>query len=203
VVSIGEQRWMTENLRTTHYADGNEIPLVPDPLSWISAGSTGTYARCAYENNATSAAIYGYLYNWYAATDPHGICPQGWHVPTDGEWTQLETTLGMPTVELDQFGVAPGEAQDVGGRLKSTSALWQAPNLGATDASGFSSLPSVYRSGSTGDFQALTVSGTWWSATVGEDNGLSLSRSLNNDGVGIQRTISPKGRGFCVRCLQD
>jgi len=203
VIPIGNQYWMTENLRTTRYADGTAIPLTEDVSSWIAAGTAGTEALCAYENNATNAAVYGFLYNWYATTSAHHICPLGWHVPSDLEWKRLETAMGMPPDELDQLSVARGTAQNVGGRLKSTSTLWQAPNVGATNASGFSGLASGYRSGSTGGFESLTRFGMWWSSTSGEDPSVALSRTLHQDYVGVQRIGSPKGRGFCLRCIQD
>lgn len=197
VVSIGDQCWMAENLRTTHYADGTEIPLAFPPLSWVDAGTASAHARCAYQNSATNTAIYGYLYNWYAATNPHGICPQGWHVPTDAEWQRLVMALGAGELALD------GEAQNVGGRLKSTSTLWQQPNFGATNASGFTGLPGGYRNGSSGDFSALGYFGVWWSTTGGGNPDIALYLRLNNDYVGVTRNSQSKTHGYCLRCLQD
>ena len=91
VVEIGDQCWFAENLRTTVYADGSAIPEETDNTAWAGL-STG--ARCDYDNDASNVATYGRLYNWYAATDAAELCPTGWHVPTDDEWTALETYLG-------------------------------------------------------------------------------------------------------------
>ena len=91
VVQIGSQCWFSENLRTTIYADGSGVPEVTGNAAWTGL-STG--ARCDYENDASSALTYGRLYNWYAVNNGSGLCPSGWHVPTDGEWTALETYLG-------------------------------------------------------------------------------------------------------------
>ena len=107
VVEIGDQCWFAENLRTTVYADGSAIPEETDNTAWAGL-STG--ARCDYDNDASNVATYGRLYNWYAATDAAELCPTGWHVPTDDEWTALETYLG-----------ANGHSGTEGTALKSTS----------------------------------------------------------------------------------
>ena len=107
VVEIGDQCWFAENLRTTVYADGSAIPEETDNTAWAGL-STG--ARCDYDNDASNVATYGRLYNWYAATDAAELCPTGWHVPTDDEWTALETYLG-----------ANGHSGTEGAALKSTS----------------------------------------------------------------------------------
>ena len=87
VVEIGDQCWFAENLRTTTYADGTGISEVTDGVAW---GELIVGARCDYNNDASNVATYGRLYNWYAVVNARGLCPSGWHVPTDGEWTQLE-----------------------------------------------------------------------------------------------------------------
>ena len=96
VVEIGDQCWFAENLRTTVYADGSAIPEETDNTAWLGL-STG--ARCDYDNDASNVATYGRLYNWYAATDAAELCPTGWHVPIDDEWTALETYL-VPTATV-------------------------------------------------------------------------------------------------------
>ncbi|MCH1574902.1 MAG: fibrobacter succinogenes major paralogous domain-containing protein, partial [Flavobacteriales bacterium] len=124
-VEIGDQCWFSENLRTTVYADGTAIPEVTDGTAW-SGLSTG--ARCDYGNDASNVATYGRLYNWYSATVAAGLCPTGWHVPTDDEWTALVTYLG-----------ANGHSGAEGTALKSTSG-WSGSGNG-TDDFGFSALP--------------------------------------------------------------
>ena len=129
VVEIGDQCWFAENLRTTVYADGSAIPEVTDNTAW-SGLSTG--ARCDYDNDASNVATYGRMYNWYAASDAAELCPTGWHVPTDEEWTALETYVG-----------ANGHSGAEGAALKSTSG-WNNSGNG-TDDFGFSALPGGYR----------------------------------------------------------
>ena len=125
VVEIGDQCWFAENLRTTVYADGSAIPEETDNTAWAGL-STG--ARCDYDNDASNVATYGRLYNWYAATDAAELCPTGWHVPTDDEWTALETYLG-----------ANGHSGTEGAALKADIRLGSGGN--GTDDFGFSALP--------------------------------------------------------------
>ena len=125
VVEIGDQCWFAENLRTTVYADGSAILEVTDNTAWAGL-STG--ARCDYDNDASNVATYGRLYNWYAATNASELCPTGWHVPTDDEWTALETYVG-----------ANGHSGTEGAALKAASG-WESGGNG-TDDFGFSALP--------------------------------------------------------------
>jgi len=126
-VSIGTQVWMKENLKVTRYRNGDIItPTNPATLD-ISGESAPKY-QWAYNGDEGNVAVYGRLYTWYAATDLRNVCPSGWHLPTDTEWTTLTTFLGG-------FKVA-------GGKLKETgSAHWQSPSTGATNQSGFTALP--------------------------------------------------------------
>ncbi|HRH69013.1 MAG TPA: FISUMP domain-containing protein [Flavobacteriales bacterium] len=195
-VQIGGQCWMAENLRTATYRDGSDIPNVTGNTAWAQLNSG---AWCNYNNSPANDAIYGKLYNWYAASNPN-ICPQGWHVPTDAEWQQLESALGMPAGELGQTGLRGG-AQNVGGKMKTTT-LWNAPNTGATNESGFSGLPGGIRFFSDGAFSSLGYSGYWWSAS---ESGAETAwfRNLTYDLVGIYRNNNLKWNGFCLRCVRD
>jgi len=200
VVRIGEQCWMGTNLRTTHYSDGSAIPNVTNDNAWLQVGATGAWSN--YENSTAHGATYGKLYNWYAATDQRGVCPMGWHVATDAEWKQLESALGMPANELNSAGTR-GEAQNVGGMLKSTS-VWNTPNTGATNETGFSGLPGGARGGfSEGTFFNLGTHGEWWtSSNYGEFN-FAVRRQLRHSNGGIGRFGYYKGNGYCIRCLRD
>lgn len=198
-VLFGDQCWMAANLKVAHYSDGSEIPNVTDNTAWRFL-NTGAWSN--YENNTGYGATYGKLYNWFAAMDPRGICPQGWHVPTDADWKVLESTLGMPATELNDPGVR-GEAQNVGGRMKSTS-LWNAPNGGATNESGFSGLPGGARDGfSTGDFYSLGDYGNWWTSTDHGQFNYAWYRRLSYFNTGISRSGYYKRNGHCIRCVQD
>ncbi len=196
VVQVGNQCWMAANLRTTRYRDGSTIPHVTDNTAWTQL-STGAW--CNYDNNPGHDATYGKLYNWYAAANPN-ICPQGWHMPTDAEWQQLELALGMPAAELNSPGWR-GVVQNVGGNMKATT-LWNAPNIGATNESGFSGLPGGLRYSYDGYFYSLGNDGDWWSAS---ESGAEYAwyRHLSNLNAGIYRNLNNERSGFCVRCLRD
>jgi uncharacterized protein (TIGR02145 family) len=183
VVEIGEQCWFAENLRTTDYADGSAIPEVTDDATW-SGLSSG--ARSDYDNDASNALTYGRLYNWYAVANGSGLCPSGWHVPTDEEWTALETYLG-----------ANGHSGTEGTALKSTSG-WNSGN--GTDDFGFSALPGGrrYYEGFFGDAGS---SGLWWSSSP--SGGDAWSRFLYYGNPDIYRYASAPRFGFSVRCLRD
>ena len=185
VVEIGDQCWFAENLRTTVYADGAAIPEVTDNTAWTGL-STG--ARCDYNNDASNVATYGRLYNWYAATDDSELCPTGWHVPTDGEWTALETYLG-----------ANGHGGTEGTALKSTSG-WNSGGNG-TDDFGFSALPGGLRSSFNGYFLYAGYHGNWWSSSP--SIGLAWNRYLDYDNPDIGRGRDGHRAGFSVRCLRD
>ncbi|MBU6331934.1 MAG: hypothetical protein KGQ80_05920, partial [Bacteroidetes bacterium] len=137
-VQIGTQCWTQSNLKVTKYRNGDIIPTGLSNAQW---GSTTSGAYAIFNNDPVNDALYGKLYNWYAVTDSRGLCPTGWHVPTDGEWTTLTTFLGGESV--------------AGGAMKSTATQptpggWNAPNTGATNSSGFTGLPGGYRASGGG-----------------------------------------------------
>ncbi len=195
-VQIGGQCWMAENLRTTTYNDGNPIPQVTEDDAWIFLNS-GAWSN--YENNAGYDASYGKLYNWYAAANPN-MCPQGWHVPSDAEWQQLELALGMPASEVNIVGYR-GAAQNVGGKMKTTT-LWEAPNTGATNESGFSGLPGGGRYSVGFGFINLGFYGTLGSTSESGAEG-ALGRDLVYDDAGVGRGDYNKTDGTCLRCVRD
>ncbi len=189
-VQIGTQVWMKENLRTINYRYGLEIPNVTNLTQWASL-STGAY--CWYDNDpATNKDIYGALYNWFAVNTGN-LCPIGWHVPTEADWTTLITFLGGE-------GVA-------GGKLKETGIThWASPNTGATDESGFTALPGACRfTGTSLDpqgFAGIKSGGIWWSATEFDAN-TALARSIVfNDSKTFKGNVS-KNIGNSVRCLKN
>ncbi len=145
-VQIGTQVWMKENLKVSRYRNGDPIPTNLSNSAW-QAATTGAYA--IYNNNAANDTTFGKLYNWYAVADSRNLCPAGWHVPSDAEWTTLEDYLGGGLV--------------AGGKMKTTTD-WQSPNTGATNESGFSGLPGGLRDGS-GSYYNVGYFGYWWSST--------------------------------------
>ncbi len=196
-VTIGTQVWMKENLKVSKYRNGDPIPTNLTDAAW-QASTSGAFA--IYNNDAANNTTYGKLYNWYAVSDSRNLCPVGWHVPSDAEWKTLEISLGMSASDADLSGVR-GSAQNVGGKLKSTSTLWNAPNTGATNESGFSGLPGRNR-GSNGTYGNVGNYGFWWSSTE-DSTALAWGRDLNYSDGSSYRDNYNKRNGFSVRCLRD
>ncbi|MBH49328.1 MAG: hypothetical protein CMG69_01050 [Candidatus Marinimicrobia bacterium] len=189
-VQIGNQLWIAENLKVTHYNDGSEIPTGYSNNEWSSL-STGAYA--VYGDNESNADTYGYLYNWYTVDDSRGVCPEGWHVPTDGEYSELTNYLGS----------------NWGGKLKECtegscpeSEYWNYhPNSGATNESGFTALPGSRRL-SDGNYLHMGNFGFFWSSTENGSNS-AWCRELKYQYSGIYRYTSGRESGFSVRCIRD
>ena len=181
-VVIGDQCWFAENLRTTQYADGSAIPEVTDASAWAA---TTDGARGAYNDDAGNLATYGYLYNWYAVDSAAGLCPTGWHVPTDAEWTTL--TDGLEGVIV------------AGGAMKSSAS--DTPSWDGTNTSGFSGLPGGNRS-NEGYFAFVGTNGYWWSSTPSSSN--AVRRLLFSNSDVINRNVNVDRRvGYSVRCVRD
>ena len=195
-IKIGNQWWMAENLKVTHYRDGDSIPNVTDGPTWRGL-TTGAY--CEYDNDADSVATYGRLYNWYAVADVRNIAPPGWHVASDAEWKQLEMYLGMSQPEADQTG---WRGTDEGGKLKeSGTSHWISPNTGATNETGFTGLPGGYRY-LGGLYYDIGVHAVFWSSTE-NGSGFAWCRNLGNVYSGVHRYDGGKEDGFSVRCVKD
>lgn len=183
-IVIGTQTWMAENLKTTRYRNGNPITTNLSNAAWQNT-SSGAYD--VYNFDAANNSTYGKLYNWYAVADPRGLCPAGWHVPTDAEWTTLENFLGGASV--------------AGVKLKSTSTIWNSPNTGATNESGFSGLPGGLRN-IFGSCYNIGNDGYWWSSTENSST-LAWSRSQGSYFGDSHRNDLSKADGLSVRCLRD
>ena len=195
-VTIGEQVWMAENLRTTTYNDGTEIPNVTSGSEW-SKLKTGAYAW--YDNDQGNAGKHGALYNWYAV-EAGMLCPVGWRVATDDDWKLLAGTVDSDNVagasEWEKTGY---RGSDAGERLKAASG-WTAGN--GTDDFDFSVLPSGYRSGS-GEFNSLGFYSSFWSSTPVEDEDLAWRHGFYFYGTGVLRYSASPEIGFPVRCVRD
>ncbi len=182
-VTIGSQVWTSKNLDVSTYRNGDAIPQVQDENAWANL-TTGAW--CYYGNDASNGTKYGKLYNWYAVNDPRGLAPNGYHIPTDAEWTKLSDYLG-------------GESQ-AGIKMKSTSG-WK-NNGNGTNISGFSGLPGGGRS-NYGTFYYIGDYGYWWSSTE-SGTGDAWNRDLNYDDGSVSRSnFFNKTNGFSVRCLRD
>jgi uncharacterized protein (TIGR02145 family) len=182
-VTIGNQVWARRNLDVATYRNGDTIPQVTDPAEF-----NGLYsgAWCYYNNDSANGAVFGKLYNWYAVNDPRGLAPARWHVATDVEWTELTTYLG-------------GE-MNAGAGLKATG-IWNAPNTGATNSSGFTALPGGYRN-RNGAFFDFYDFGLWWTATQ-RDGIAAYYWYLDKANTLCRRNSFNKGYGFSVRCVKD
>ncbi|MFA5032451.1 MAG: FISUMP domain-containing protein [bacterium] len=184
VVQIGTQVWMAENLKTTKYRNASSIPNVTESAQWDSL-TPGAY--CNYGNNTAEGDTYGRLYNWYAVADSRNMCPVGWHVSSDSEWTILTQYLGV--------GVA-------GGKMKENcTTLWASPNTGATNESGFSALPGGCRSYDSGVFYDVGAYGYWWAS----ENGPTYAwyRYLSYGDADVDCDYYYERAGFSVRCVKD
>jgi uncharacterized protein (TIGR02145 family) len=198
-VKIGSQVWMAENLRTTKYTDGSNIPVVSNVAEWSATYHTSDKKpmMCWYNNDQVTytANKFGALYNWYAISPASNgnknICPMGWHVPTDEEWTTLINYLGGESV--------------AGGKMKTVGTqLWQPPNSDATNSSGFSALPSGNRNadGFGGSFFEINATTAYWTSTdIGPFD--SWARSLRYDNSNTVRFSANKSYGYSVRCIKD
>jgi uncharacterized protein (TIGR02145 family) len=176
---------MAENLKTTKYNNGFSIPIVVDLIEW-SGLTTGAY--CWYDNDINNKSIYGAMYNFYAVIDSRNICPSGWHVPTDGEWTNLTDYLGGESV-------AGTILKEIG------TSHWGPPNDYATNESGFTALPGGARY-NNGGFGNIKYEGFWWSSTVGGLYG-AWRRDIWWDRSNVMRNSFYKEFGSSIRCLKD
>lgn len=192
-VTIGTQTWLKENLKVTHYRNGDVIANVTDNTAW-STQNSGAYSW--YNNDeATNKPLYGALYNYYTTVDNRNLCPTGWHVATDTEWKTMEIYLGMTQAQADAVGT---RGTDQGAQLKSTTG-WYSNNYG-TNTSGFSALPGGFRE-SSGVFSNVSYYGCWWSASL-YGTSYAWYRSMNYNQGGVSHNSNPKTHGLSVRCLQ-
>ena len=184
-VTIGTHEWMAENLKTSKFNDGIEIPIVTDNDTWAKLE---TPAISWYNNDpAQNKNTYGALYNWYAVNS-NKLCPSGWHVPTEADWTTLTALLEG--------------SNDAGGMLKEAGTKhWRIPNTDATNETGFTALPGGYRS-VKGVFNYIGISGYWWSSTAYNESNILFWNLRFRSGT-VYRYRSEKFCGFSVRCVRD
>ena len=199
LIQIGDQVWTAENLKVTHYRNGDPVPYVSSRSQWKNITS-GVY--CAYDNDENNADIYGYLYNWYALNDSRNIAPEGWHVPTDAEWKTMEMALGMSQSEVDGIEY---RGIDEGSRLAGNADLWMdgdLENSGSFGASGFSALPGSFRN-SDGDFHfPLGLLAFFWSASDSSSD-MAWHYELGADDSRVWRRTYPMRAGCSVRLIRD
>ncbi len=181
-IKIGNQWWMAENLRTTKLNDGTPISLITSDSIWMSFFSP---AYCWYANDVNNKNIYGALYNWFAVQSGK-LCPKGWHVPSDAEWTNLAKYLGF----------------FVGSKLKESGTKhWNVSSSFVTNESNFSALPGGSRFG-FGKFGGIGEDGFWWTSTMNKPDG-AWCRYLFDHSDEIGKNFSYKTNGFSIRCVKD
>ena len=218
-VTIGSQVWMAENLKATHYADGSAIPLVVTITTWQDFNEKSK-AYCWYDNDVANKADYGALYTWAAAMNGakssyrnpsgiQGVCPTGWHLPSDEEWKKMENYLAANGYNYDDTKYGGGAK--IGKSLASTSG-WRSSSeqgaVGNTDyptyrnKSGFTALPNGRRT-VTG-FTNAGADGSWWRTTEYEyDSKSALLYSIRFDSSAGSRAHDYKANGHSVRCVKD
>jgi len=195
-VKIGDQEWFAENLKTTVYANGDEIPYSRTDESWTTQEMG---MRCSYDHDEARSAQYGQLYNWYAVDDERGLCPSGWRVPSDEEWQDLEVFLGMSRADVSLNGDRGSSELGIGTKLKAKSGWGEGGN--GTDDFGFSALPGGYRFSLSGSFYFAGSGGYWWSSSP--SGGDAWHRYLHDFSPGVYRDYYGPRYGFSVRCLRD
>lgn len=188
-IPIGPLVWMAQNLKTTKFTDGSDIPLVKEDSKWANILTPG---YCWFNNNdSVYADIYGAYYNWFAVSTGK-LCPDGWHVPSDSEWQLLVDYLGGERV--------------AGSKLKEVGTNnWVLPNKDATNQSGFTGLPAGLRNTIDGTFSGQGNFGGWWSTTELTPSllGAAWCRWVHGDTTVVARNEIYKKDGFTVRCVKN
>lgn len=181
-VRIGEQIWMTENLKVTHFRNGDEIPWARTTEDWVTLGKQGKPAWCYPDGNEEYNSRHGKLYNWYAISDPRGIAPAGWHITSDDEWTAMIDLLG--------------------GSIRSALILRIDNSLDdKTSKASFNGMPAGCRNGN-GTFYGSGSFAYWWSSTS-NDSTTAWMRILNYPKCDIVFIANNKIYGASVRCIKD
>ena len=198
-VQIDEQLWMAENLKVSHYNDGSEIPTgYSNPeWGWLDMGAYGVYV-----DDPVNTDVYGNLYNWYTVDDDRGVCPDGWHIPSDEEFMELEMFLGMSESEANSTGY---RGTNEGSKLAGRHDLWNSGSLDENQefgTSGFSGFPAGNRDYYNANYNSMGSFGAFWSST--ELNSLTAwNRELEYHASVVYRFNATKQFGFSIRCLKD
>jgi uncharacterized protein (TIGR02145 family) len=182
-VTIGTQTWMAENLQTISYNNGERIPIVLDNTDWYNLTS-GAFTGCHIPCDT-----YGRLYNYYAVEDSRKICPTNWHVPSDTEWETLIDSMGGSDI--------------AGGKLKETGTThWANPNVGATNESGYTALPGLFRFADGTYYGIDGTGGYWWSSTQKDASSAWYSWVVNSN-TSCNIGSKDKNYGYSIRCVKD
>jgi uncharacterized protein (TIGR02145 family) len=209
-IEIGTQVWMAENLKVSHYPDGTPITAISDEAEWNDM-TPDVQAYCWYNNLTEYIDTSGALYTWAAAMNGElssdtipsgvqGVCPDGWHLPSDAEWKILEMFLGMTQADADNYD---WRGSDEGGQLKETGfSNWAFPNTGGSNSSGFTVVPGGFRS-AKGVFYSVDQSAAFWSTKAEEGTDMAWYRTLNFDREQVYRQYNDMRLGVSVRCVKN
>ena len=201
-VLIGSQCWMAENMKVTSYNNGAIIPNVKEANEWLNL-LTGAYVW--YDNDPSWKNPYGALYNWFTVVDPNGLCPEGWHIPSHNEWTELTNFIGgTGAPHANELKSCRQVSSPLGGECNTSEhPRWDDSNnsVFGTDDYGFSALPGGYRVG-LGQYNLLGGYGAWWSSTE-YSYWFSWGRSMFWDTENVGNFYDYKQVGRSVRCLKD
>jgi uncharacterized protein (TIGR02145 family) len=185
-IRVSEQVWMAENLNVSKFRNGDTIPEAIRSEDWINAGRKNEPAWCYYNNDPDSGKKYGKLYNWFAVNDPRGLAPEGWHVPSDAEWSEL----------IDYIG-----GEDIAGKKMKSTIGWNGGGNG-TDKSGLSILPAGNRA-SSGNFNFTGLCGFFWCTTEELITTEIWIHYLYYGSDNVIRYHGNKLKGLSVRCLKN
>lgn len=207
-VTIGDLVWTTVNLRVVRFANGDTIPIANAYADWNTISHTnGEAARASFRESDFFSDNFGFLYNYYATTDPRGIANEGWRIPTEDDWKALETSVGMPEADLERTAWG-GADQMVGAKLRSISTdFWEASDVSTSyDEFGFSWVAGSVRY-SDGTFETEVSAyrfGALWSADEdAADSTRAWRRLARYDRDDLRRNTVPKGTGHHIRLVRD
>jgi uncharacterized protein (TIGR02145 family) len=193
-VRIGNQEWLTRNLDMERFQNGDLVPHIESDEDWEKAGQNEQPAWCYYDNDSEYGKDYGKLYNWYAVNDPRGLAPEGWHIPTDEEWTILEEFLGKD--------IAGHKLKSVEGWEEWENEYRKIQNGNGDNSIGFNVLPGGYRN-YLGSFFKIRINALFWSTTKHDIvDTLAWSRYLYSSNSIVSRNFYVKSFGVSVRCLR-
>ena len=198
-VQMGDQLWMAENLKVSHYNDGSEIPTGYSNSEW---GWLDMGAYAVYDDDPVNTDVYGNLYNWYTVDDDRGVCPDGWHIPSDEEFMELEMFLGMSESEANSTG---NRGTNEGSKLADNADLWNSGNLednAEFGTSGFNGLPAGHRLYDNGYYSGMGNFASYWTSTVYSSN-TAWNRELEYHASVAYRFNATKEFGFSIRCLKN
>jgi uncharacterized protein (TIGR02145 family) len=198
-IQICDKIWNKRNLDVDHYRNGDPIPQVTDSTEWANL-TTGAW--CYYNNDPTNGEVYGKLYNWYAVNDLRGLAPEGWHIPTDEEWKEIEMCLGIGEDEIDY---RQWRGTNEGSKLAGEYDLWREKllrNNSAFGSSGFNGLPGGYCNYNLKYYDGLRYNGYWWTSTEFSSE-TAIARQLYYQFTNILKYDFTKKTGLSVRCVRD